>query len=218
MRRVGSFLLLVLGFSLAASAGEIVKALDAYLRAAPWEALIEGEIQTPTGDLTKTKMRVYVLPEEKIARIEFFAPDSVADNFVVITPEKVYNYLFLTNQLVVSPRNKAQIEGLGISLSKLGEFENLGAEAGLTWKLLGEEETEKGPAYRLLGLPEDPELAGFGKVELWVLKDPPVPYRYRVFDLEDEVVVDLYWREFKRGKFTKKDLLAYPPDAEVIEK
>ena len=218
MRRVLVLLVAALGLALALSAEEVIEKLDAYLKAGPWEALVEGRVQTPTGEPTEIRMRVYVLPKEKIARVEFLAPDSVADNFVVITPEKVYNYLFLTNQVIVYPRGRARIEGLGISLSKLGEFEDLGAEAGLTWKLLGEEKTEKGPAYKLLGLPEDPELAGFGKVELWVLKDPPVPYRYRVFDLEDEVVVDLYWKEFKRGKFTKKDLIAYPPDAEVIEK
>ena len=218
MRRVFAVLLLVLGLALALSAEEVIKRLDSYLKSGPWEALIEGEIMLPTGELAKTKMKVYVLPAEKIARIEFFAPDSVADNFVVITPEKVYNYLFLTHQVVVYPREKARIEGLGVSLSRLGDFEGLAEAEGILWKIAATEKTEVGEAYLLVGRPEDPETAGFLRVELWVLKDPPVPYRYRVYDLEGELVLDLFWRDFKRTRLTKDDLLAYPPDAEVIER
>jgi len=217
MRRVLVLLAAALGLALALSAEEVIGKLDAYLKAGPWEALVEGRVQTPTGEPTEIRMRVYVLPKEKIARVEFLAPDSVADNFVVITPEKVYNYLFLTNQVIVYPRGRARIEGLGVSLSRLGELEDLGGE-GIAWELVGEEQTEAGPAYHLVGRPQDPGEAGFTRVELWVLKDPPRPLAYRVLGLEGEVLADLTWHDLRRARLDVERLLEYPPDAEVIEK
>ncbi len=217
MRRIIGLVALV-GVALAASADEVLSAAQAYLKAGPWRALVEGELRTPSGEVTSTKMRVLALPSEGVVRVEFLAPGSVADNFVVITPEKVYNYLFLTNQLVVYPRERARIEGLGIQLGRIGELDRLGGEAGLRWRLAGEEATDAGPAYRLVGEPEDPEEAGFARVELWVLKDPPRPLRYRVVGVGGEVLADLVWKEFERAQLSRAALLDYPPDAEVIEK
>lgn len=214
MQRVAGLFLVFLTLASAGAAEDWLAKSEAYLKAAPWAALIEGKIQTPTGERTPIKMRVLTLPEAKVVRIEFLAPDSVADNFVVITPEKVMNYLFLTNQVIVYPRKRARIEGLGISLSELGTFDEPGRRAGLRWRLLGRE----GGVVRLVGVPEDPEQAGFSRVELELKEKPPVPRRYRVLDLGGDPVIDLVWRKFERAKLTKEDLLAYPPDAEVIEK
>ncbi len=214
MRRIAGLFFLLLALALAGSAEDWLKKSEAYLKAAPWRAEIVGEVRTPTGERTRIEMRVFALPAEQIVRVEFLAPDSVADNFVIITPEKVLNHLFLTNQVVVYPRERARIEGLGLSLSELGTFEEFGRRAGLAWRLAGEEEGR----VRLVGEPADPEEAGFSRVELWLKTDPPVPLRYRVFGLAGEIAADLTWRNFARAKLKKEDLLAYPPDAEVIEK
>jgi len=214
MGRIAGLLLLLLAVALAGSAEDWLKKSEAYLKAAPWRAEIAGEMRTPTGERTRVAMRVYALPKARIVRIEFLAPDSVADNFVVVTPKRVLNYLFLTNQVVVYPRERARIEGLGVSLSQFGTFEELGNPADLRWRLVGEQEG----VVRLVGVPEDPEEAGFSRVELELKTDPPVPLRYRVWDLEGALAVDLVWRAFARAELKKEDLLAYPPDAEVIEK
>jgi len=214
MRRIAGLVFLLLFLALAGSAEDWLKKSEAHLKAAPWRAEILGEVRTQTGSRTRIEMRVFALPAEKIVRVEFLAPDSVADNFVIITPKKVLNYLFLTNQVVVYPRERARIEGLGLSLAELGTFEELGRRAGLTWRLAGE---EKG-RVRLVGEPADPEEAGFSRVELWLKVEPPVPLRYRVFDPAGELAADLTWRNFSRVKLEKEDLLAYPPDAEIIEK
>ncbi len=214
MQRVAWLFPLLLALAFAGAAEDWLAKSEAYLKAAPWEALIEGKVRTPTGERTSIKMRVRTLPKAQIVRIEFLAPDSVADNFVVITPEKVMNYLFLTNQVIVYPRKRARIEGLGISLSELGTFDELGRRAGLRWRFLGRE----GGVVRLVGVPGDPERVGFSRVELELKENPPLPRRYRVLDLGGDPVVDLVWRKFERVSLKKAALLAYPPDAEVIEK
>ena len=214
MRRIAGLGLLLLAVALAGSAEGWLKKSEAYLKAAPWRAEIAGAMRTPAGERTRVAMRVYALPSERIVRIEFLAPDSVADNFVVITPQKVLNYLFLTNQVVVYPRERARIEGLGVSLSAFGSFEEFGRRADLRWEVAG----ERDGVVRLLGVPEDPEEAGFSRVELELKAEPPVPLRYRVWDLEGELLADLVWRSFVRAELKKEDLLAYPPDAEIIEK
>ena len=212
--------LLIAGMSLPAlaiSADALFDQVAAVLEKAPWQARMVGRIITPNGDIQAADLIVKTLPKNEIVRIEFQKPDALADNYVVITPEKVYNYLFLTNQVIVYPRGRARIEGLGVSLSRLGELEDLGGE-GIAWELVGEEQTEAGPAYHLVGRPQDPGEAGFTRVELWVLKDPPRPLAYRVLGLEGEVLADLTWHDLRRARLDVERLLEYPPDAEVIEK
>lgn len=211
-------LFLFLGLALAQSPGSILDRASAYLKAAPFVAEVEGRVRMPNGELGEVAFVLKSLPAKRIVRIEFQRPDSLADNFVVVTPKKVYNYLFLTNQLIVYPREKARIEGLGVDFRQLGELEQFRADPGLKLRLGGEAQTPAGPAYRLEGEPEDPERLGVGRYQLWILKDPPRPYRLRVFDLEGNPVADLVWKRFARAKLDEAALLAYPPDAEVIEK
>ncbi len=218
MRALLSAVLLLLSLVHAASAEEILKRAEAFLQAAPWRAYLVGKLRLPSGEVSETRIRVRVLPKEAIARLEFEAPDAVADNFVILTPKKVYNYLFLTNQVIVYPRAKAKIEGLGLSLSQFGDPGRIAERTDLAWKLGGEEKTGAGPAFLLVGVPKDPQAAGVSRFEVWVLKEPPRPYRFRVYDPDGELIAELTWKDFKRVRLSREALLAYPPDAEVIEK
>ena len=217
MRKLGWVLWLGV-LALAVTAEDVLKAAEDYLKAAPWQAVAVGKIRLPSGELADAQMKVYVIPGKEIARIEFEAPDAVADNFVILTPKKVYNYLFLTNQVVIYPRERARIEGLGFNLAQVGNLKELAGRKDLAWRLAGEETLDGKAALHLVGTPADPDDAGFARVELWILKEPPRPYRFRVEDAEGELLVELTWKAFKRTPLNPETLLAYPPDAEVIEK
>ncbi len=217
MRRLVA--LLVLGLvALALSPTEVLSNVEAYLKRAPWQARVVGQVRTPDGTLQKIDFLLKVLPEGDLTRIEFFAPDSVADNVVLITPKKVYNYLFLTNQLVVYPRKKARIEGLGLSLAGVSGLRGMAEDERVRWRLVGEKTTPAGPVYVLEGTPRDPEEAGFGRMEVWVLKSVPRPYRIRVWNAQGELVLDVSWVSFARVPLKRQAFFDFPPDAEVIEK
>lgn len=215
------FLLLVLLFAvpaLAVSADELFDQVTQTLDQGPWEARLQGRILTPNGDAQKADLIVKSLPSEEIVRIEFQLPDALADNYVVITPEKVYNYLFLTNQVVVYPRAHARIEGLGFDLSRMGDLRKLGGEGEVTWAAPEAVTFQKRQAWHIVGTASDPDTAGFARVEVWIDREEKRPLRAAFFDPEGKILSDLVWASFKRARFSRNDLVSFPPDAEWIEK
>ena len=60
--------------------------------------LLEGELVDLDGTVLPFEVDVQVIPEVNAARAEFFQPDALADNFLVLDGEDFYNYIFLTNQ------------------------------------------------------------------------------------------------------------------------
>lgn len=212
-------LLLLLGLPvLALSAESLYDQVNAELEKGPWQARLTGKIVGPGGDAQEADLIVKTLPAEKIVRIEFQKPDALADNYVVITPEKVYNYLFLTNQVVVYPREKARIEGLGFDLSRMGDLRELGEKGEVEWDE-PEETTFKGqPAWRVVGRAADPDATGFARVEVWIAKKPVRLLRSVFYSVSGETLSDLEWVSFGHTSFSQDDLVSFPPDAEWIEK
>ena len=49
----------------------------------------------------------------------------------MITAKEVWNYLYLTNQVIISPREKAQVQGLGFSPQTFGDLKALAKEVSL---------------------------------------------------------------------------------------
>ncbi len=219
MRRVLFALVLLAGLpALAVSADELFDRVGAALEQGPWQARLVGRIVTPGGDAQAADLIVKALPGEGIVRIEFLRPDALADNYVVITPEKVYNYLFLTNQVVVYPRAKARIEGLGFDLSRMGDLRKLGERGEVSWEKPEEAAYEGRPAWRVVGRAADPDAAGFARVEVWIAREPLRLLRTAFFDAEGRLLSDLKWVEFRHVRLTRDDLISFPPDAEWIEK
>ena len=218
MKRWLSLLLLFALPVLAVSAEDLYDRVNAELEKGPWQARLVGQIVGPGGDLQPADIVVKTLPAEKIVRIEFQKPDALADNYVVVTPDKVYNYLFLTNQVVVYPRAKARIEGLGFDLSRMGDLRELGEKGEVEWDEPEETTFEGRPAWHVVGKAADPDTAGFARVEVWIAKKPVRLLRTAFFSGSGEVLSDLEWASFEHASFTKEDLVSFPPDAEWIEK
>ena len=209
-------LCLSLGVVHAQGAEEVLDRVQATLEAGPWTARVAGRILTPDGSLQEAEMILKVVPEAEVARVDFIRTDAVADNYVVITPEEVYNYLFLTNQVVVYPRERARVEGLGFDFSRANLDELLG-RGDVVWRLEGVEPTPEGEAWKLVGTADELEL-GFAEVGFWALKAEARPYRMVLRNAEGEVVAELDWVEWRRADLTVEALKSFPLDAEVIRK
>lgn len=212
MRKTGVLLLLFLGMVLAQSASGILKRVEENL-STPWQAVIQGKIQTPSGE-EALFARAYALPKENLFRVEFEKPASLEGNFVVITEKEVWNYLFLTNQLVISPKDKAQIQGLGFTPRGLGDVKDLAER--VSFRLVGEVRLEEGPAWKLLGQAKEGQ--GFAQVELYVLKADPRPVRFVFLDEEGKVLAHLRVTSFNRAPLKPQALLRYPKDAQVVRR
>ena len=206
MRKLAAFLGLVglLSLGLAQSAQEILDRVEKNL-STPWQATVQGRIQGPGGE-EELLARVYALPQARLFRVE--------GNFTVITEKEVWNYLYLTNQLVISPREKAKIQGLGFAPQGLGDLKALSEQVDL--RLEGEVRLPEGMAWKLVG--RSKENQGFAAMELYILKADPRPLRFVFLDEKGKVLADLKVVEFKRTNLTEAQLKRYPKDAQVVRR
>ncbi|GGM92725.1 membrane protein [Thermus composti] len=211
-------LVMVLGFvawlslGLAQSVQEILDRVEKNL-STPWQATVQGRIQGPAGE-EELLARVYALPQARLFRVEFLKPGSLEGNFTVITEKEVWNYLYLTNQLVISPKEKAQVQGLGFSPQGLGDIRSLAKWVSL--RLEGEVRLPEGVAWKLSGQAKEGQ--GFARMELYVLKADPRPLRFLFLDEGGKVLADLKVVEFKRANLTEARLKRYPKDAQVVRR
>ena len=214
MRKLAAFLGLVglLSLGLAQSAQEILDRVEKNL-STPRQATVQGRIQGPGGE-EELLARVYALPQARLFRVEFLKPGSLEGNFTVITEKEVWNYLYLTNQLVISPREKAKIQGLGFAPQGLGDLKALSEQVDL--RLEGEVRLPEGMAWKLVG--RSKENQGFAAMELYILKADPRPLRFVFLDEKGKVLADLKVVEFKRTNLTEAQLKRYPKDAQVVRR
>ncbi|MDX2003681.1 MAG: outer membrane lipoprotein carrier protein LolA [Meiothermus sp.] len=219
LKILGLLALSAVGLQLSAFAqtiADISRQVQANLDRSPWEAVITGKVSLPDGSSQDAEFRLQVLPgKDQITRVEFRKPASLEGNFVVISNAEVWNYLFLTNQLIVQPRARARIEGIGVNLTDLGDFDQLTER--VTLRLNGEVGTSGGAAWRIQGTPKD-ATQGWASMELLVLKSDPRPVSVMLRDSAGKTVADLDFSGFKRTNLTARDLRRRPADAEVVRR
>ncbi len=220
MRPANLFLAFMLFFgalAVAETAQNIIDQVQVNLQKAPWEATVVGRVEMPGGSQQTAEFMLFVRPGgRQIERIEFKRPASLEGNFVVITDREVWNYLYLTNQLVIQPRAGAKVSGLGVNLTQLGDFSALTDKMVL--KLAGTGKTPEGPAWLIQGTAKDPGNLGFKRIEIVILQKGPRPLTIRVLSTSGKSLASLNWRAFKRVSLSAQDLEAYPLDAQVIHK
>ncbi|SDF06864.1 Outer membrane lipoprotein-sorting protein [Thermus arciformis] len=212
MRRAAALWLLAFLLALAQTTAEVLDRVEKNL-SEPWQAVLQGTFQGPSGQ-EELKARVYAIPRENLFRIEFLKPASLEGNFTVVAGKEVWNYLYLTNQLVIAPLEKAQVQGLGFSPQGLGDLKAL--RERVEFRLLGEERLPEGVAWKLLGRPKESQ--GFAEVELYILKADPRPLRFVFKDEGGKALAGLRVVEFKRTSLTPAQLKRYPKDAQVVRR
>jgi outer membrane lipoprotein-sorting protein len=204
-----------LSIGLAQSADEIIKQVSSNLNKSGWEATLVGKI-TNGGSTQDADIKIQVLPgSNQIVRFEFKKPAALEGNFVVVDDKEVWNYLFLTNQLVQQNRTTAKIEGVSNNLLNLGDFERIQQQTAL--RVAGEENSSEGPAWKLIGTPKT---AGqdYASIEVLILKSDPRPVTITFKDGSGKTLGSLNLTGFKRVNLTARNLKKYPADASLVKR
>jgi|GEM_PF-132748 len=208
--------LALIGSSIAQSTvADVLKTTQANLEKSSWQATVFGSFKTNTGT-QEAEVGIQVIPgPDATMRIEFQKPAPMQGNFTVLTKKEAWNYLFVSNQLVIEPRASAKLSELAQQISGLGDVNNMDDQFNL--KLEGEEKTADGTAWKLNGTPKKSGQR-FASVTVLILKSDPRPLTLMLKDSGDKVIGTLDIRNFKRAKLTAKELMKYPSDAAMVRK
>lgn len=208
--------LALLGASLAqSSVADILKTTQANLEKSPWQATVFGKFKQG-NDTQEAEVGIQVVSgADATIRMEFKKPAPVEGNITILTKKEAWNYLFVSNQLVIEPRATAKLNTLAQSISGFGDMANLDDDVNL--KLDGEEKTADGTAWKLSGAPKKSGQP-FASAEVLILKSDPRPLSLTLKDAAGKVMGTLDVRNFKRASLNAKDLAKYPSDASVVRK
>ena len=211
-----SLALTLIGIGLAQSnAAEIINQVGSNLEKSPWQATVLGKFKAD-GNTTEIEADLQVISgPDATMRIDFKKPAPVAGNFSVLTRKEAWNFLFVTNQIVIEPRAGAKLSTLVQTVSGLGDVGSL--DEDINFKLDGEEATADGVAWKLTGTPKKSGQA-FASAEVLILKSDPRILSLSLKDAGGKVTGTLDIRNFKRAKLNAKDLTKYPSDATVVKK
>lgn len=214
MRQILSLaLVLGLGSASAQSAQDIISRVDSTQKAAKD---ISFRVTGQTGFQGSTQaidFTVKSIPAQSLARLQFLAPDALADNVVVADKKEVRQYLFLTNQITVTPLNKAAGNA---GLADL-DFTQLGNPSAMLSnfdvKLLG---TSGSAGKRLFQLEAKPK-NGTERTRVWITESGWRPTRVQVLDNAGKTVADLNIGSYKvNSGLSAAALRQLPKNAQII--
>jgi outer membrane lipoprotein-sorting protein len=163
----------------------------------------------------KIDLTVKSIPAQSVARLQFLAPDALADNVVVADKNEVRQYLFLTNQITVTPVKKAASSAGfgGLDFTQLSNAATLLSQYSV--KLLG---TTGAAGSRLFQLEATPKGTGStDKARVWITEAGWRPTRLQLVSSGKKVLADLTVSSYKvNAGLTAAGLRALPKDAEII--
>jgi len=87
--------------------------------------LLTGDITDADGTTYTLEIDVQLMPEEELAYAYIIQPDAIADNFIILDGDVVYNYQYLTNQVILLPADDPDALG-----GLLPADANVGADIG----------------------------------------------------------------------------------------
>lgn len=168
----------------------------------------------------KLEMDVQAIPPLDLVRVKFNAPDSLADNFIIIDKTTVYNYLFLTNQVTISKLNTANVGGFNFNFSQFSSFSESFPKDKVNFKPVTTENTPDGKAWVLDATPIKGSNLEFSRVKVWVLDGAWRPQHIQYFDDKGvNPIADITVSKWEQNVGLKPtDLRKLPKDAEVIKK
>ncbi len=161
----------------------------------------------------KIDLTVRSIPAQGVARIQFNAPDALADNIVVADRNEVRQYLFLTNQITVTPIKKATAQaGLGgLDFTRLSNVSDLLGD--YTVRLLGTTTSGGNKVYQLEATPKN----SGDKARVWITEAGWRPTRIQFLGSGNRVLADLNVSNYRvNSGLTVAGLKTLPKDAQVI--
>lgn len=184
--------------------------------------LLTGTVfDTDTQEYT-LEVEVEFIPGEELAKAYIYQPDALADNFILVDGETVYNYLFVTNQVTILSADDP--EALGDLLPETQGSLNLTPDLGRffnsdNWEanVQGYEESENGPVYRLRFDNLD-EGANLDYVEATVLEEVWLPASLSFVQADGTPLAELNFEGYELDTGLDPAVLReIPADAERID-
>lgn len=184
--------------------------------------VVQGTVTGPDGSLTEVDAEVLALTEPQVVSVYVYAPAALADNILAFDEDTLYDYAFITNQLTLSDLDDPDALG-----GPFGEFDPQAltqtldvGEALSAWEgqvLEQGVETPRGPATRLAFT--NPESgAGVASVEVEIVDADRLPYRIVLRQQDGGTMGELRLNNLEVNPgLTRADVLAFPPDAQVID-
>lgn len=196
--------------------GAVAAVMDASL-------VLYGELVDTDGGRYTIEVEVEVIPDLGLARIYIVQPDALADNFIVLTPDFIYNYNYLTNQVFVhDPDDATAFGGLagdvqeGTRLELTLDLEEL--FSGWTVASEGPATNAAGAGVHLLRFSNIDPAATIASASVGVLEVNSLPSSIAVYDAADALLLRLDIVEMRTNPgLDPEGLTWYPPDAEVID-
>lgn len=197
----------------AQTAQDIISRVDATQKAARDVSFrLSGNATLDTSS-QKIDMTIKAIPAQNVARVQFAAPDALADNVVVADKNEIRQYLYLTNQITVTSAQKAA-SGAGLSL----DFTQLSNTASMlssyNVKLLG---TSGSAGKRLFQLEATPKNGGTDRTRVWITEAGWRPTRIQILNSGGKTLADLNVSNYRvNAGLTAASIKALPKDAQII--
>lgn len=198
----------------AQSAQDIINKVNATQKAAKDISFrLSGNANFQDGN-QKIDLTVRSIPAQNLARMQFNAPDALADNIVVADKNEVRQYMFLTNQITVTPLKKAA-NNAGITGVDFTDLSNTSAMlASYNVKLSGTTGAAGSRVFQLDATPKD----GGDQARIWIAEAGWRPTRVQYLDRTGKVLADLSFSNYKtNSNLSAATLRSLPKDAQIIK-
>lgn len=204
----------LIGAAHAQSAQDIVGRVDAAQRAAKDISFRLSGNASLESNVQKLDLLVKTIPAQSLVRVQFNAPDALADNIFVADKTEVRQYLYLTNQITVTSARKAA-DGAGLSGLDFTQVGNTAAMlSSFDVKLVGSSGVAGKRLYQLEATPKSGQT---DKTRVWISEDGWRPTRIQVVNTAGKTLADLSISNFRKNSgLTAAALKQLPRDAEVI--
>ena len=185
--------------------------------------LLTGRLIDPDGSEIVLEVDVGLMPKVQTTRAEFFQPDALADNFIILDKDAVYNYVYLTNQATIFSADDPDALG-GILPEREGhqndgsfDFDLEKLFSGWNASLDGYEETGAGNVYKIRFDNKEEDVV-INHVNVVVLDKEWIPISMEFVKADGSLMTELFFEDMEiDGGLSLDDLLYIPDDAEIID-
>ncbi|PYE54388.1 outer membrane lipoprotein carrier protein LolA [Deinococcus yavapaiensis] len=215
MKKISLLFLALLGSAFAQSANEIVSKVEAAQKnVKDYSFKISGTANFEGGS-QKLDLDVKAIPSASVARVQFNAPDALADNIIVVDKNTVSTYLYLTNQITVQTVKSSSAGGFNFDFSQLTNASQFLSD-NYNVKLV---DTDGASGNRTFVLEATSKNGGTDRNRVWIAEQGWRPTRVQVFNGSGKVTTDLTISNYKTNTgLTSAKLRALPKDAEVVKR
>lgn len=199
----------------AQTAQDIISKVDAAQKAAKDVSFRLSGNASLESSAQKIDLTIKSIPAQNLARLQFNAPDALADNIVVADKNEIRQYLFLTNQITVTPTKKAaDSAGFGgLDFTQLSNAATLLSQYNV--KLLSTTGAAGKRVFQLEATPKNG--ATTDRTRVFITEAGWRPTRIQIVSSAGKALADLNVSNYKvNSGLSVAALKKLPQDAEII--